>query len=199
MATASMIRSGAVVRIGDELYKVIDIVLHAGGAKAGSMVHAKLRNLSTGHIQERRWMPDEKVEVLDLRRVRMQYLYSEGDSFTFMDPETYNQIPIPRNAVGPAADFLKENDEMEVEFLEDKPISVLYPETLTLRVSSTGAGIRGQTDSTYKEATLENGLEILVPQFIAPGDLIEVAIEGKKYIRRVTEKPEKDKLKEKGK
>jgi elongation factor P len=193
MTLASSIRSGALLRVDGDLYKVIESVLHAGGGKAGSMVHAKLRSLSTGHIQERRWAPDDKVEDVAVETVKMQFLYSGGDQFTFMNPETYDQIPIGRTTIGPAADFLKENDVLEVEFSGDKPVSVHYPDMVTLRVASTGAGIRGQTDSTFKEATLENGIMILVPQFIEVGDLIEVVVQEKKYFKRVQEKQDKAK------
>lgn len=191
MIPASAIRAGAVLRLEGELYKVFESVLHAGGGKAGSMVHARLRNLSTGHIQERRWAPDAKVDALEIRRVKMQYLYREGDAFTFMHPETFDQVPIGAHAIGAAADFLKDGDEAEIEFSGDTPVSVRYPESVHLRVASTGAGLRGKTDSTLKEATLENGLTVLVPQFIETGDLIEVTVEGKAYVKRVQEKTEK--------
>ena len=191
MINASQLRSGAVVRLDQELYKVVESVQHAGGGRAGSMVHAKLRNLSTGHFQERRWAPDEKVDDLPLTRVKMQYLYAEGDAFTFMNAETFDQIPIGRHAIGPGADFLKESDELEVEFSGEQPVAVLYPETVKLHVTTTGAGLRGKTDSTLKEATLETGVTVLVPQFIETGDLIEVAVEGKKYVSRINEKSAK--------
>lgn len=188
MTPAAQLRSGAVLRLDRELYKVVESVLHAGAGKAGGMVHVKLRSLSTGHMQERRWAPDDKVDALAIDRVKMQFVYSEAESLTFMNPQTFDQVPIPRSVIGPAADFLKEEDLIDVEFFEDRPVSTRFHDTVNIHVTSTGAGLRGKVDSTMKEAQLENGLTILVPQFIETGDLIEVEVETRKYVARVQEK-----------
>lgn len=191
MIPASAMKPGNVVRFGAEFFKVVESVTHSGGGKAGAMVHAKLRNLLTGHITERRLGTDDKVEDVALTRAKMQFLYKEGDAFNFMNPETYDQVPIPKNAIGPAAAFFKENDVMEVEFFEEKPLSILYPPAVELKVSTTGTGLRGQSDSTFKEATLENGLEVLVPQFIKEGDRIRVDVETGKYLERMMDREQK--------
>lgn len=191
MIAAASLKAGGVVRLENEFHKVVESITHSGGGKAGSMVHAKLRNLSTGHISERRFNPDEKLDDVPVTRARMQFLYREGDSFHFMNPETYDQIPIQKSVIGPAAAFLKENDEIEVEFHEEKPLSVLFPAAVELGVSSTGAGLRGRGDSPFKEAALENGLTVLVPQFIKEGDRIRVEVETGKYLERVTDREAK--------
>lgn len=191
MAIASEIRTGAVIRLDNQLYKVVDADTHSGGARAGTIVHMKLHSLSTGTITERRFPPLEKVDALSLDRVKMQYLYSKGDSFTFMNPKTYDQIDISRQIIGRVADFLKENDEAEIEFFEEKPLSVIYHEIVELKVSTTGEGIRGQSDSTFKEAELENGIKLLVPQFIVEGDMIRVTVETGKYLARVSKEEQK--------
>ncbi len=186
MAIASDIRTGAVIRLDNQLYKVVEADTHSGGARAGTIVHMKLHSLSTRTMTERRFPPGEKVDVLSLDRVKMQYLYSKGDSFTFMNPQTYEQIEISRQIIGPVAGFLKENDDVEVEFFEDKPLSVTYQEIVELKIVNTGEGIRGQSDSTFKEAALENGMKLLVPQFVVEGDIVRVAVKTGKYLARVS-------------
>ncbi len=187
MIAASTLRMGNVIRFEKELYKVVESLVHAGGGKAGSMVHAKLRNLTTGHVIERRLNPEDKIEDISVTRTKMQMLYRDGDNFCFMNPESYDQIIIPKHAVGPAAPFLKENDVCELEFYEDKPLSVLFPPVVELTVSSTGAGLRG-SDSTLKEAVLENGFTVMVPQFIEEGDRIRLDVETCKYLERVSDR-----------
>src|SRR5579885_3075083 len=121
MTAASEIKTGAVLRDGKDVLKVIEASVHAGGGRAGTSVVLKLRNLANGHVSEKKLAPDEKLEDLGVTRVKMQLLFKEAESFTFMNAETFDQIPISKEAVGPAAPFLKENDECEVEFFEEKP------------------------------------------------------------------------------
>jgi len=198
MILSSQLRPGIILKLDGHLYKVIESTTHSGTARTGMMVHAELRDLDTGALTERRFASDEKLQDLPAQRVRMQFLYREGDQHIFMNPETYDQVPISRRSIGPAASFLKENDLVEVEFYENKPLSAIYPEVVEIRVVSTGVGIRGQSDSTYKEAALENGVVLLVPQFVQDGDAIRVHVETGKYVDRVQEKA-KDKDKEKRK
>ncbi len=186
MIIAHDLRAGAVVVIEDQTYKVLESVLHAGGGKAGSMVHAKMRNLSSGAVLERRFGPDDKLHDLDVQRVKMQYLFSSGEAYTFMNPETFDQVEVAKPILGPGARFLKENDALELEFFEGRPLAVRYPDVVELKVSTTGAGTRG--DSTYKEAVLENGVELLVPHFIREGDRVHVDVETGKYLDRVNDK-----------
>lgn len=188
MITADSLRSGAVVRVDKEFHKIVESVLHSGGGKAGSMVHVKLRSLSTGHVSERRFAPDDKIDDVEVSRAKMQLLYREGEVFHFMNLQSFDQIPIQGHAVGPAAAFLKENDECEVEFFEEKPLSVIYPEAVELKVDSTGAGSKGHGDSTFKEAVLENGMTVLVPHFIKEGDRVRIEVETGKYLDRVSDR-----------
>ena len=187
MISSLNLKNGAVVRIDGSLFKVVESVSHAGGGRAGAMVHAKLRELETGRVMERRWGPDDRVEEIPVDRVKMQMLYKEGDVFTFMNPQTYDQIPIPAAIVGPAAAFIKENDECEIEFFESKPLSLRYAPTVDMTVSSTGQGLKGRADATFKEAVLDNGMTVLVPQFIKEGDRVRIEVETGKYLDRVTE------------
>ena len=182
---ASEINSNAVIRIDNEMYKVVESVIHSGAGRAGTMVHMKLCSVSTGAVAEKRFAPLEKIEVPSLERVKMQYLYNQGEIYTFMNQQTYDQVEVNGKTIGPFSSYLKENDEVEVEFCEGKPISLIHPGMVELKVTTTGAGLRAQSGSTYKGATLENGMQILVPQFIEEGDRIKVQVETGKYAARI--------------
>ena len=113
----------------------------------------------------------------------MQYLYADGGGYTFMNPETYDQVSIPRAVFGPAAPYLKENETLEIEFHQGRPISVKFPPVVELKVVSAGVGVKGS--GTMKEASLENGMPLLVPPFIQEGDLVRVEVETGRYLDRV--------------
>jgi len=115
----------------------------------------------------------------------LQYLYMQGESVTFMDPTTYEQITLDKRAMGPAAGYLTEDTPIPVLFHDEKPLAVRFPKVIEMTVASTGAGFRGQGHSTDKPATLTNGIEILVPQFIETGDRIKVEVETNRYVERV--------------
>jgi elongation factor P len=102
-----------------------------------------------------------------------------------MDPESYEQVTLDKQAMGSAAQFLKEDMRVPIRFHGEKALAVRFPETVDLKVASTGKGFRGQADSTYKPATLENGVEILVPQFIETGDFIRVEVATSRYVERL--------------
>lgn len=186
MISAKAVKAGNVIRLEHIFYKVIESVTHQGGGKAGGMVHIKLKNLDTGHVTEKRLATDDKIEDIPVTRAKMQFLYRNGDAFLFMNPETFDQTPLARSVIGPTALFLKENDEIEIEFFEEKPLSIIYPPTVELAVASTGAGLKGA--STLKEAILENGMEIHVPQFIKESDRIRIDVETGKYLDRVMDR-----------
>ena len=183
MSDASEVRRGSVIRLDGNICKVLSWDVHAGGGKTGNMVHAKLRDLDSGNTHEPRFEPKDQIDVLDVEKKTMQYLFSEGDKFTFMDMESYDQIEIPKNVIGPLTRFLKENDEIDVEFFEGKALSVHHGPMITLKVTATGAGVKDANN--YKDATLENDITVQVPQFIKEGDSIHVDIETGKYHDRV--------------
>ena len=181
MAQASTLRAGHVVRIKGEFFKTIESTTHQGGGRMGLMVHAKLRNLATGAVAEPRFEVKQEIDIVPVERVKLQYSYKEGDNYVFMNPATFDQTPIAAAVFGPAARFLRENDLIELEFFEGKPLSARFPEVVELEVTSTGAGVKGAA----KPATLENGVELQVPDFIKQGDHIRVEVETGKYVDRV--------------
>lgn len=189
MLKAEFLRSGLIIRLEGKFYKVISSIYHKATAKMGSMAHSKLRNLETGTTEERRFSPDEKLEDIVPERITMQYVYSDEKNYVFMNPDTFEQITLEKKATGQRGAYLKENINLPVEFYEDKPLDIIFPEVVEMKVISTGAGLKGQAESTYKEAVLENGISVMVPQFIKTGDTIRVEVETNHYLERVTEKP----------
>lgn len=186
---AEFLKEGMILRMGKDFYKVISSIYHKATAKMGSMVHCKLRNLETGTFEERRLSPDEKLDDIVPERATMQYLYSDEKNYIFMNPETFEQINLDKKTIGQRGTYLKENLQIPVEFYEGNPLDIIFPAVVEMKVISTGAGLKGQAETTYKEAVLEKGIKVMVPQFIKTGDTIRVEVETNHYLERVVEKP----------
>ena len=185
MKIATEIRVGNVLRIDDKICKVISQEIRGTG-KFGKTVHLKLKNLQDGHMVEKSLRAEDKAEDMELSRAKMQYLYRDGDLFYFMNMTSYEQMTLPFQAVGKQDIFLKENSEIEVEFVAGKPLSVAFPKTVELQVVNAPPSVKGGGDSTFKEVELENGLKVLVPQFIRSGEKIRLNVEDLSYLERVT-------------
>ena len=173
-----------VLRLEGHLFKILSFELH-GAAKAGRVVHAKLKNLSNSVVVDRRFRGDEKVENADLESTKMEYLYKEGTGYFFMNLNNYDQVTIPEDVIGAPAKYLRLNSEIFVEYCDGKPVNVVLPKLAAMKIASTGPGITGQADATFKEAVLENGAEVMVPQFIKEGDVIKVDTGTGRYVDRV--------------
>jgi elongation factor P len=182
----SQVRKGIViVGEGNQLFYVVDRDLKTPG-NLRSKLWLKLKNLKTGYASEVRVHPDDKVEQAWLDKREMQYLYSEGDGYVFMDKETYDQITLNREWVGELILYLKENDDAQVTFYDGKPISLEPPATVELKVIETEPSVKGATAAAqYKPATLETGLKITVPSFVGVGELIAVDTRNGEYLSRV--------------
>jgi elongation factor P len=182
----SQVRKGMVI-VGDDgqLWSVVDRDLNTPG-NWRAILTLKLKNLKTGSVTERRFHPDNKVEQAYLDKRPMQYLYQDGDSYIFMDKETYDQVHLSRESVGEFIRYLKENDDAQVTFYEGNAISLEPPAKVALRVVETAPGARGDTvKNVNKPARLETGLEVQVPPFVNEGDLIEVDTRTGEYLGRV--------------
>jgi elongation factor P len=185
MVIASQLRAGTVLKMGDEIFKVLESTYHIGQGKMPGSVHSKLQSVGKGAFKELRFRPEEKLEDVQLVKQQMEYLYSDSDSATFMHPETFEQHSLPLEAIGPAQNFLKPGMEIPVEFYEGQPVSVALPSVMEVKVETTSEAIHQQQDNTYKPAVLENGLEVMVPQFIKPGEIIRVEVATGKYLERI--------------
>ena len=189
MVIASELRPGMVIRFEGQVYKVLDVESKAGAAKMGGVVKVSLSNLHSGRMLDQHFRPQERLEDLELERHNMEFLYSSDDGVTFMNPVTFEQIEIAREMIGSAEPFLKPEMELPVEFFEGKPVSVVLPQIVEMKIETTAPPIHAQQDSAFKEATLDNGMEIKVPLFIAPGETVRVEVKTGRYVDRVrTEK-----------
>jgi len=184
--------------IDGKVYKVISSELR-GSARAQKIMHAGLKSIPEGHYVEKKFNPGEKVEQIIPERIDMEYMYNDEAGYYFMNNETFEQFAVPSTIVGNIGRYLKENTTIKVEFYEGKPINIVFPKYVELKVVSSPPGIHDGTDTTYKEVTLENGQVVLGPQFLKEGDIIKVDVETGKYLDRVRKGEEKEKDKEKDK
>lgn len=188
MISATELRRGMVLQFEGELHKALEANYQPAGGKLTGTVHAKLQNLRSASIMERRFRPGDRLEVVELERADWQYIYAQGDDFYFMNPQTFEQIPIRRESLGAAARFLQPDMAVSVESHEGRPVHVIAPEAVELRVASTSEPSHQRESSAMKPATLENGVEILVPLFIKVGDSVRVDTATGKYLERTRAK-----------
>lgn len=185
MLTGSELRAGMAVRIEGVLYRVTDATYHAGQGKMGGVMHAKLRNLETGTMRDRRFRADETVDEIVPERTNLQFLYKDDQLACFMHPETFEHVEIEVARLGRAASYLFEEMTVPVEFVGGRPIGIVFPDIVEARVAETAPAVHAQGGSNvWKDARLENGLSIQVPPFIAPGETIRVDVERGAYVER---------------
>ena len=185
MVTASQLRPGTVLKIGNDIYKLFESTYHVGQGKKPGSVHARGRHVVNGSLKEFRFRPEERLEDTQLQRQDMEFLYSDADSVTFMNPESFEQVTIPQEAIGAATRFLQPEMRVPVEFYQAQPVSIVFPPIAEAKVTVTAQPVHQQQDNTYKSAALENGLEIMVPQFIKPGEIVRVEVATGRYVDRV--------------
>ena len=186
--STSDFRKGLKVELNGEPFVMVDFQ-HVKPGKGGAFVRTRLKSLLTGNVIDRTFRSGEKVESPDLEERTMQYLYPEGDHFVFMDNETYEQLSIPREAMGDSVNFLKENVNVTVLFHNQKPIGVELPYFVELEVVQTDPGIKGDTASGgSKPATLETGAVVQVPLFVKEGDILKIDTRDGSYMERVSGK-----------
>ncbi len=185
MVIASQLRHGAVIKVGEELFRVEESVYHVGQGKMPGSVHAKLKNVVKGSFKELRFRPEERLDEVTLEIQEMEFLYSDSDSATFMKPVTFDQVSIPLESIGPAQKFLKPEMQIPVEFYEGEPVSIVFPQAVEVKIETTAQPVHQQQDNTFKYATLENGMEVMVPHFIRPGEVVRIEVATGKYMDRV--------------
>ena len=185
MINASQLRAGMAITYEGQDYKVVAAEYHPGQGKMGGATHARLRNLTTGTFWEHSFRSDLKLEDLPVERHTLEFLYADGDKCCFMNPDTYEQTEIAKIAVGPQAGFLDPGMKVSVEFVEGRPVGVLFPDALEMRIADTAPPMHQQQDSTFKTAKLENGIAVMVPQFVKTGDVIRLDLQTMKYMDRV--------------
>jgi elongation factor P len=189
MLVASELRVGLAVRIQDALYKVVEVSHHAGQGKMGGVTHAKLRHLETGTTREWRFRADGPVEDITPERQNLQFLYKDDLLSHFMHPETFEQVDIENTRLGRAASFLAEAMTVPVEFVDARPIGIVMPDVVEMKVANTAPPARSHGGTNvWKEAMLETGVRIMVPPFVASGEMIRVDVERGTYVERAHKK-----------
>ncbi|MCI6191048.1 MAG: elongation factor P [Clostridium sp.] len=185
MISAGDLRKGTTFEHEGNVYTVIDF-LHVKPGKGAAFVRAKLRNVISGGVTDTTFNPTAKFQEAVIERKEMQYLYSDGELYYFMDGETYEQIPLNYDQVENAIKFLKENMFAIIKFYKGEAFSVEAPNFVELQVVSTEPGVKGNTTTNVnKPATLETGAEIGVPLFVNEGDMIRVDTRTGEYMERV--------------
>jgi elongation factor P len=186
LISTSDFRKGLKVEFKGEPCEIVDFQ-HVKMGRGGAIVRTKFKNLKTGAVLEETFRSGEKLEKPGLEEKTMQYLYSQGDHYFFMDVETFEQIPLSLGQLGNTKTFLKENMTVKILYHRDTPISVELPTFVELVVTKTDpAGFRGDTASgSGKPATLETGASVKVPFHINEGDTIRIDTRTSEYMERV--------------
>jgi elongation factor P len=184
MISVTDLRNGTKVEMDGVLWECLEYQ-HQKIGRGGAKVVAKFRNLDTGAIVERTFNSGEKLQDIFIDYRTMQFLYSDGESFTFMDTETYEQPTLTRKQIGEGARYLKENLEVTVDYYQDRPLKVTLPNVVELAIVETDPGMKGDTVSGgSKPAKLESGVTVQVPLFIDQGELIRVDTRTGEYLGR---------------
>ncbi len=188
MVLASQLRPGMAIIFEGQTYRIISADYHPGQGKMGGVCHTHLRNLGTGTLRDYSFRSELKLQEATLEKHSLEFLYADGDQCCFMNPETYEQMEIARDVIGPRAELLIPGMMLSIEFLEGRPVNVVFPDVLELKVADTAPPLHQQADSNFKPARLENGIEVMVPQFVKTGDLIRLNVETLRYMARADAK-----------
>ncbi|MBM3810125.1 MAG: elongation factor P [Acidimicrobiia bacterium] len=184
MITATQLRPGMVIKFNNELYSIFKTEHRTPGNLRG-FVQAKMRRLANGAMTEHRFSSEDRVERAIMDDHEMEFLYDDGESFHFMNTETFEQIHLSRELLGEAVHYLTPQFKVNVVFYEGKPLSVELPPTVDLTVVETEPSLKGATVSNVtKPAKLETGLVVQVPPFISEGERIRVNTADASYQER---------------
>ena len=182
---ATRLKKGMLIKLGNDLFRVLDLQHFTPGNKRG-FVQARMRNIRTGQQADNKFRAEEDVERAHLDERQMQYLYRDGDSFHFMDTNTYEQIHLDAEVLGDNANYILPEMVITMEFYGDEPVGIELPISVDLKVVDTTPGINRATASAQvKPATLETGLVVNVPAHVNIGDVIRVGTEDGEYQRKL--------------
>lgn len=185
MISAGDFRNGITIEYDNNVYQIIEFQ-HVKPGKGAAFVRTKLKNIKSGGVVEKTFRPTEKCPQARIDRKDMQYLYSDGDLFHFMDTETYEQIALDAEAVGDALKFVKENEMCKVCSHNGSVFSVEPPLFVELDITETEPGFKGDTATgATKPATVETGALVYVPLFVEQGDKIKIDTRTGEYLSRV--------------
>ena len=182
---AGEIRVGMLLEYKNDLWQVLK-TQHVKPGKGGAFAQVEMKSLNKNTKLNERFRSSETVEKASLEETTFNYLYSDEANYFFMDPKTFEQIEIKKETVGDKGKLLTENLEVSVSFYNENPLSIELPNQVHCKIETTDAALKGQTvSSSYKPATLDNGLNIQVPPFIEVGDEIVVDTRNLEYIKKI--------------
>jgi len=182
---ASEIRVGMLIEYKDDLWQVLK-TQHVKPGKGGAFAQVEMKSVNRNTKLNERFRSSESVEKASVEETKFNYLYEDEVDYYFMDPKSYEQINIKKESVGEKGRMLTENLEVSISFYDEKPLAVELPNQVTCTIETTDAALKGQTvSSSYKPATLDNGINIQVPPFIESGDKIIVDTRTMEYIKKV--------------
>jgi elongation factor P len=183
--TTSELRKGLTIQMDGELYKVTDWA-HNKQGRGSAQVRLQLKNLRTGSNIERTFQAGAKFDDVRLDRRQLQFVYADGDTYNFMDPETFEQSTLSGRLLGDAVNYIRENDTVDILMHGDDFVDIDMPAAVVLTITQSDPGVRGDTATgATKPATLETGLTVQVPLFVNEGDRIKVDTRTGKYLERV--------------
>lgn len=185
MVSAGEFRKGMTVEIDGGVWQIVDFQ-HVKPGKGAAFVRTKIKNVVNGNVLERTFNPTEKFPKAHVEKKDMEYLYSDGELYHFMDTETYEQLPLNKGQVEDALPYIKENMTVTIRFFKGEPFSVEAPNFVELEVAETEPGFKGDTATAgNKPAIMETGAKIMVPLFINTGDKIRIDTRTGAYMERV--------------
>jgi elongation factor P len=184
VATTNDFKTGMTLNLDGQLWTVVDFQ-HVKPGKGGAFVRSKLKNVMSGKVVDRTFNAGVKVDVANVDKREMQYLYREAGDFVFMDLQDYDQPRVPASVVGDAANYLLEEQTVTVAFNDSNPLYVDLPAAVELTISQTDPGVQGdRSTGGTKPATLETGATVQVPLFISTGEKIKVDTRTGQYLGR---------------
>jgi elongation factor P len=189
MADTTDIKRDVFIMFKDAICQIVDFQ-HVNPGKGSAFVRTRLKNVQTGKVLEHTYKAGEGIDVVDLDRTNMQFLYKDTNNFNFMDNNTYEQYAIPVDLIGDKGGYLKEGQEVQVLLHDATPLSIALPMKLTFKVVESMPAVKGDTSSgrVMKDATLDTGMVIKVPIFIEQGENVVVNTETGEYVERASSK-----------
>jgi elongation factor P len=182
---ASEIRVGMLIEYKNDLWQVLK-TQHVKPGKGGAFAQVEMKSVNKNTKLNERFRSSESVEKASLDETKFNYLYGDETDYYFMDPKSYEQINIKKEIIGEKGKMLTENLEVSISFYNEKPLTVELPNQVTCTIDTTDVALKGQTvSSSYKPATLDNGINIQVPPFIESGDKILVDTRTMEYIKKI--------------
>ncbi len=182
---ASEIRVGMLLEYKDDLWQVLK-TQHVKPGKGGAFAQVEMKSLNKNTKLNERFRSSETVEKASLDEINFNYLYDDENDYFFINPKSFEQIQIKKEIVGEKGKLLTENLNVSINFFNEIPINIDLPNQITCKVETTDAALKGQTvSSSYKPATLDNGLNIQVPPFIESGDEIIIDTRNMEYVKKI--------------